>query len=324
MIIRDGTRMEQFSRNVVFTAQEGERHDSKWFYERSRGQILYARSRLTAAQSKKFEIEFPRSLEFGKTDLARYEYSSAGLPHVVSNGPQKVFAEFSKAMGEAWKKSDSGYDDLWFKRLIAKAIIYRKVRQEVPKQPWYESGILANIVTYALAKVFNDAGDGKHVLDIDAIWRRQEVSEPLVRALIIAAAEANAVISSPDPGVRLLTEWAKKQACWNWFKMRKLDYDDDFDSCLMLIDEDRRRKGDEKKKNKQDEGINAQNEVVTLGADFWSEVHEWGRQKKLLSPEDLRILRLCSSIGRVPPNEIASKHALKVLGRLRDQGFDGG
>lgn len=36
-------RMEQFSRSVIFTAREGERHDRKWFYERSRGQYINLR-----------------------------------------------------------------------------------------------------------------------------------------------------------------------------------------------------------------------------------------------------------------------------------------
>ena len=317
-------RMEQFSRSVIFTAREGERHDSKWFYERSRGQFINARGRLTLAQQKKFDLEFPKTQLFSKTDLAKYEFSATGQPHVVSRGAQKNFAEFAKDIGEAWAKSDAKYDELWYRRLIARALIFRRLETEVPKQPWYEGGYRANIVTYAMAKVFHDATDEKQVLDLDAVWRRQAVPDALSDALMVAAAEAHDVITHPPHGVRNMSEWAKQQASWNGLKSRKLDYDDAFDSCLVLIDEDRRRKGDEKKKKKQDEGINAQNEVVTLGADFWSEVHEWGRQKKLLSPEDLRILRLCSSMGRVPPNEIASKHALKVLGRLRDQGFDGG
>jgi hypothetical protein len=317
-------RMEQFSRNVIFTAREGERHDSKWFYERSRGQFINARGRLTLAQQKKFDLEFPKTQLFSKTDLAKYEFSATGHPHVVSRGAQKNFAEFAKDIGEAWAKSDAKYDELWYRRLIAKAVIFRRLETEVPKQPWYEGGYRANIVTYAMAKVFHDATDEKQVLDLDAVWRRQSVTDALSDALILAAAEAHEVITHPPHGVRNMSEWAKQQACWNGLKSRKLDYDDDFDGCLVLIDEDRRRKGDEKKKNKQDDGINAQNEVVTLGAGFWSKVQEWGRHKKLLSPEDLRILRLCSSMGRVPPNEIASKHALKVLGRMRDQGFDGG
>lgn len=105
-------RMEQFSRTIVFSPKPGERHDSKWFYERSRGQVLFSRSKLTVAQLKKYDLEFPKSQEFSKTDLAKYQYASIGLPYIVSKGPQKVFGEFSKSMGDAWSKSDSEFDEL--------------------------------------------------------------------------------------------------------------------------------------------------------------------------------------------------------------------
>ena len=71
-------RMEQFSRAVLFARKEGERHDSKWFYERSRGQFINARSKLTAAQLRKFDLEYPKSQLFSKTDLAKFELSAAG------------------------------------------------------------------------------------------------------------------------------------------------------------------------------------------------------------------------------------------------------
>ena len=277
-------RMEQFSRNVIFTAREGERHDSKWFYERSREQFINARGRLTLAQQKKFDLEFPKTQLYSKTDLAKYEFSATGHPHVVSRGAQKNFAEFAKDIGEAWAKSDAKYDELWYRRLIAKAVIFRRLETEVPKQPWYEGGYRANIVTYAMAKVFHDATDEKQVLDLDAVWRRQSVTDALSDALILAAAEAHEVITHPPHGVRNMSEWAKQQACWNGLKSRKLDYDDDFDGCLVLIDEDRRRKGDEKNRNKQDDGINAQNEVVTLGAGFWSKVPEKGAAQETAFP----------------------------------------
>lgn len=314
-------RMEQFSRTIVFPPKPGERHDSKWFYERSRGQVLFSRSKLTVAQLKKHDLEFPKSQEFSKTDLAKYQYASIGLPHIVSKGPQKVFGEFSKNMGDAWSKSDSEFDELWYKRLIAKAMIFRRLRNEVPKQAWYESGILANIVPFAIAKVFHDASDGKQLLDIDTVWRKQEVNEALVRALIIAAAEANAVISNPPPGVRLLTEWAKQQACWNALKDRKLSYDADFDTCLTLADTARTAKRDEKAKKTLTEGINAQSEVVTLGAEFWKDVLNWGRERKRLTPKDMQILEVCASMPRRIPSDLQARHALEALGRMRDQGF---
>src|SRR5690606_25738461 len=131
-------RIEQFSRRVIFAAREGMRHDSKWFYERSRGQFINARSRLTVAQRRKFDLEYPKSQLFSKTDLAKFEYSAMGKPHIVSRGAQKNFAEFAREIGEAWVKNEARFDELWYRRLIAKALIFRKLEAEVPRQPWYE------------------------------------------------------------------------------------------------------------------------------------------------------------------------------------------
>lgn len=315
-------RMEQFSRHIIFTAREGERHDTKWFYERSRGQFINARARLTAAQQKKFDLEFPKSQLFSKTDLAKFECSATGQPHIVSRGAQKNFADFAKAIGEVWSKSDSGYDELWYKRLISKAIIFRWLETEVPKQPWYEGGYRANIVTYAMAKVLSDASREKQVLDLDAIWRRQSVPDALQRALLLAAAEAHDVITHPPTGVRNMSEWAKNQACWNGLKGRVLKYDDDFEGCLTLVDTAKAAKRDEKARKAMTDGINTQSEVVTLGALFWSEALAWGRERKLVTPKDMQILEVCASMPRRIPSDLQARHAMDALVRLRDHGFE--
>lgn len=316
-------RIEQFSRSVIFTAREGERHDTKWFYERSRGQFINARGGLTAAQQKKFDLEFPKVQLFSKTDLAKFEFSAAGQPYIVSRGAQKNFAEFAKEIGEAWSKSEAKYDELWYRRLISKAIVFRWLETEVPKQPWYEGGYRANIVTYAMAKVFHDSNRENQLLDLDAIWRRQSVPEALQRALILAAAEANYVVTHPPTGVRNMSEWAKQQACWNGMKGRAIDYDEDFESCLTFVETARTEKRDEKTKKAITDGINAQSEVVTLGSGFWKEVLSWGRERKRLTPKDQQILEICTSMPRRVPSDQQSMHALDVLGRLRDQGFWG-
>lgn len=312
-------RMEQYSRSVIFTARSGERHDSKWFYERSRGQFINARSGLSPAQQKKFDLEFPKSQLFSKTDLAKFEYSAAGQPHIVSRGAQKNFAEFAKEIGSAWQKNDAKYDELWYRRLIAKAIIFRKLETEVPKQLWYEGGYRANIVTYAMAKVFHDANGEKQVLDIDAIWRRQEVTEALLSALLIAAAEANDIITHPPSGVRNMSEWAKQQACWNGLKARKLDYGSSFDSCLILAETARASERDEKKKKRETDGISAQSEVVNRGPEFWREILTRGVADRKLTLKDQQILQVCSSMPRQLPSELQSKHAMSILDKMNER-----
>jgi hypothetical protein len=316
--------IEQFSRKVIFTAREGKRHDTKWFYERSRGQFINARVQLTVAQQKKFDLEFPKAQLFSKTDLAKFEFSAGGQPHIVSRGAQKNFAEFAKEIGEAWSKSETRYDELWYRRLISKAIVFKWLETEVPRQPWYEGGYRANIVTYAMAKVFHDAHGEKQVLDTDAIWKRQSVSEALQRALLLAAAEAHDVITHPPTGVRNMSEWAKQQACWNGMKGRILNYDEDFESCLTLLETARAAKRDEKTKKAIEDGINAQSEVVTLGPDFWKDILAWARERKRLTPKDQQILEVCASIPRRVPSDFQSRHALDILCRMRAQGFGDG
>lgn len=150
----------------------------------------------------------------------------------------------------------------------------------MPKQPWYEGGYRANIVTYAMAKVFHDAMSDKQVLDVDAIWRRQAVSDVLLCVLLVAAAEANDVITHPPAGVRNMSKWAKQQACWNGRKGRPLAYDDDLASYLTLVESVQTAVRDAKAKKTLTEGNNAQSGVVNLGVEFWAKVIDWGKVER--------------------------------------------
>lgn len=314
-------RMEQISRSTIFPAPDNERHDSKWFYERSRGQYINERAKLKPTQQKKFDLEFPKTKLFSKTDLAKFVFSAWGYPHIVSRGAQKNFAEFAKEIGDSWSKSDAKYDDLWYKRLISQALIFRKLETEVPKQPWYEGGYRANVVTYAMAKLFHDANGEKQVLDLDTIWRRQTVPATLVDVLLVAAAAAHHVITHPPAGVRNMSEWAKQQACWNRLKTEELQYGDSLESCLVLIESARSNVRDARSERALTDGINAQSEVVTLGGAYWSKVLEWGRAKKRLTPKDLQIVQICATIPQRLPTDSQSLHAMKLLVRLKDEGF---
>lgn len=313
-------RMEQFSRSVMFTAREGERHDSKWFYERSRGQYINARGRLTPANQRKFDIEYPKAQLFSKTDLAKFEYSATGRPHIVSRGAQKNFADFAKEIGEAWAKDDARFGELWYRRLIAKAIIFRALESEVPKQSWYEGGYRANIVTYAMAKVFHDAESDDEVLDVDSVWRRQAISEALTEALLVASEAAHDVITHPPAGIRNMSEWAKQQACWNGLKNQKLAYGSNFESCLSSKSDAKAEVREDKGKKRLTDDIEAQTKAVNLGSAFWQGALEWGMARRALKPKEQQAIQACS---RRVPEPFQAQLALEALERLAEQGFDG-
>ncbi|MCH7807992.1 MAG: AIPR family protein, partial [Planctomycetes bacterium] len=93
-------RMEGFSRRLFAPSPEGTFRDSKWFYERARGQYLDARGGLSDAARKKFDLEHPKRQMFTKTDLAKFLNLWSLKPHVVSRGAQKNFADFAVGIGK--------------------------------------------------------------------------------------------------------------------------------------------------------------------------------------------------------------------------------
>ncbi len=165
-------RLQEFSRRILAPKGESAYQETKWFYERARGQYPDERGRRTESERKKFDLEYPRAQYFAKTDLAKFENSWAGLPHLVSQGAQKNFVAFQREVAKEWKKSESQFDETWFKRMIAKAIIFRRLEKVVPQQPWYEGGYRANIVTYSMAKLSYDMDCRERLVDLARFMHR--------------------------------------------------------------------------------------------------------------------------------------------------------
>ncbi|MBI6630355.1 AIPR family protein [Pontibaca salina] len=313
-------RTEELSRKVLARGEDGYR-DTKWFYERARGQYADERGRRTIAERKSFDAEFPRSQFLTKTDLAKFENTWACIPHIVSLGAQKNFAEFAKHIGKRWGSEGAAFDELWFKRMIAKAIIFRATEKLVSGADWYEGGYRANIVTYAISKLVHDAEERDKVVDLDAVWRYQDVSSDLKLALLVAAAEAQDVITHPPAGVRNFSEWAKKQACWKWLEERDLTYPEDFDRVLIPLDLANERAREARADKVVETSVEAELEVHRRGAPFWTEARNWARERGLLSPRENGVLETCAAIPNKMPSDKQCAIAMSALKKLQDEGF---
>lgn len=315
-------KMEEYSRRMLAPIGDTGYREHKWFYERARGQFADERARRTAAERKSFDAMFPKSQFFTKTDLAKFENSYRCKPHIVSFGAQKNFAELAKAIGEEWGRNDGApFDEVWFQRLIAKGIIFRALERLIPAQPWYTGGYRANIVTYAIAKVVQDAELRKQVIDLDAIWRMQRVPTDLERALLAAAEAANEVIINPPQGVRNMSEWAKKQACWAELAKKMVVYDPSFDLVLIDVESLRVVNRDKQTAKRQLNGIEAQREVVNQGQAYWSQLLAFGESIGKLAPRDASILQVCASIPHRVPTEKQCVAAVAIADKL-EQYYD--
>jgi hypothetical protein len=314
-------RIEELSRKVLAPAGDAGYRETKWFYERARGQYADERSRKTEAEKKKWDAEFPKSQFFTKTDLAKFENSWSGRPEWVSKGAQKNFAEFAKTIEKVWGRSGAKINEAWYRNLIAKAIIFRRLEKLVSAQEWYEGGYRANIVTYAIAKVAHDAKEMEKVVDLSRIWRAQAVPSNLEHALLVAAAEAQDIITNPPEGVRNMSEWAKTQACWKAFSERGLTYGDAFRQVLVDMEDARAEEDEVTEDENLTKSVEAQTRVFELGAAFWAEAKTWGRSQRLLSPAEYNTLEICAKIPSRLPTERQTEFALEILSKLEAKGF---
>lgn len=314
-------RMEEFSRRLLAPAAEGTNRETKWFYERARGQYLVERAKKSPAERRRFDLESPKAQYFVKTDLAKVEMSFRMQPDTVSKGAQKNFGTFAQTIGSEWSRSDGKFDETWFKRLIAKLIVFRHLEKTVPKQPWYPGGFRANIITYAIARVVFDAHEAEKLIDLDTVWRMQSVPRALNDTLLIAAEAAAAVITAPEAGVNNITEWAKKQACWATVARADVEYGEDFNDCVIDPEVARSTQRDDRRNTSMDSEIEAQQNVIAVGPEVWSRLREWGRLNRKFSPTEDGILRTCSMLpGRVPSGK-QSIIAEQIMERARDEGY---
>ncbi len=316
-------RMEEFSRRIYAPSPDGTFRQSKWFYERARGQYADARALLTTAKRRKFDLENPRSQLLSKTDLAKFLNVWHRYPHRVSLGAQKNFALFAKDIGEAWQKEPDRFNEAWYREAVAKAIVFRACEKIVSGQPWYKGGYRANVVAYAIAKMAHDVGEMKCAVDFQPIWDRQAPNDAMESGLARVAEAVHRVLVNPPSTISNVTEWAKKQACWDRASKLEIEWPKEFLDELISIEEENAAARAARREQKQLGSIEAQISVTEAGPEFWADALAWGRKRRLLTHTETGILTLAAQIPRKVPSPAQSERVVKTLLKLQEEGYDG-
>lgn len=314
-------RVENFSRRLYAPSPDGTFQESKWFYERARGQYADARAYKTTAQRRKFDIEYPRSQRFTKTDLAKFLNVWGGRPHEVSQGAQKNFAAFARRIGQAWKKVSNNFNEAWYRDAIAKAIVFKATERIVSAQPWYQGGFRANIVAYTIARIGHHVKEIGQAVDFEAIWRRQAPGPELKHTIAVVAERVNHILTNPPEEMRNVTEWAKKQACWNRASRIPVQWPAELDDALISAEDRRSAALSARREQRQLNGMEAQIAVLKAGGDFWADALAWGREQGLLTPTEIGVLTVAAGVPRRTPTDRQSLVVLRGLAKLRSRGF---
>lgn len=209
-------RIQALSRTVWAPARVGGQRQTRWFYERARGQYQDEKNRAgSTARARDFQTVNPPGQRFTKTDLAKFENTWEQQPHLVSLGAQKNFQEFALALAAAESRPEFTTQD--FERLVAKAILFRRAEQIVGSQKF--GGYRANIVTYALAYLSHHTAKR---IDLGRIWKEQDITVALAAAIEELSVLVHQQLTNPPSGRKNVTEWCKRPECWD--AVRAIEY----------------------------------------------------------------------------------------------------
>lgn len=317
-------RMEQISRRIFAPASGGAQYETKWFYERARGQYLQAQMRMTKSQKDKFIAQNPKNHVITKTDLAKYRITWIGVPQSVSKGAQTNFMKFAEMIDDAWAKSDSIFNEKYFKDTVSLAILFKHTEWVVSHQPWFEQGYRANIVTYSLAllhRLIREQFPGSD-LDLQLIWTRQQVPDVVTNELVRITKCVFDTITDPSRGTINVTQWCKRDACWDDVKKCRLKLFSDIEAVLVGKEEEKSSEKEAKRDQKLFSGVEAQTRVIELGAEYWIKVNEFVTIKKIsFSPDQMRAIKYAMRIPTQLPNAYQSTLLLSLLEEAKANGF---
>lgn len=315
--------MERLSRRIPAPAMEDAQYHTYWFYERARGQYQNEQSGLTQSQKRDFQRIHPRAQLVVKTDLAKFENSWRQLPHVVSFGAQKNFANFAEYICKEWGEDGLLFNnDPYFKEVIARAILFRAVEKLVSSAAWYEGGYRANIVTYSVAKLASMISLQKpgHILDFKGIWTRHAISEALGNQLETIAKEVVEAITTPPVAQMNITEWCKKKECWEKVLSLPIRLTDRLAAELVSPDEAREISREKRQLGTMDGGIHVVTDVIQRGTGYWGEILSWARTHSPVYGKEADLLRNASRNGWIP-TPLQAACLIKVSSRLEEEGF---
>jgi hypothetical protein len=315
-------RMEEFSRRVYAPAAEGTHRQTKWFYERARGQFMDAQAHKTEAEKKKFLLEYPKNQLFTKTDLSKFENLWEGIPHIVAQGAQNSFVAYASGIGKKWEKDEKNYNELYYKNAIAKAIIFRTTESIISHASWYIRDYRAQAVAYSIAFMANRIALEKKYFNFLAVWNSQKISKATEETLNIITEKVYFALTNPPSGITNIGQWAKRESCWKVIQELEIDLPNNFFNELLDKQDIEIDIKEAKKVQRIDNGIEAQKLVFKIAEQGrWCEIKKFGIENEMLTQQEISLFDIACTIPNKMPSEKQSLLIINALHNLEEIGL---
>jgi hypothetical protein len=122
----------------------------------------------------------------------------------------------------------------------------------------------------------------------------------------VAKVVSETINRTPIPNMDV-GEWCKKIDCWKNVQEAPIQLSNDFNKELLSSAEKSEILKDSRTQGRLDAKINAEIEVVTLGATYWKKLHEWSRNFEPLYGRDESLVIAATRTGWLPSDKQAKE-----------------
>ncbi len=318
-------RMEEISRRILAPTVAGSQIQTRWYYERARGQYLNDQAGMTGSQRGQFQLLNPRKQVIKKTDMAKVECCFGLQPEIACKGAEKAFTAFAEYVTDEWgdERKRLGYSDDWFRWAVARVILFRAAELCISKEPWYQGGYRAQIVAYTCARLVwlaMERSDGGG-LDYAKIWTQQQAGLVLERQIGRIGEAVAAVILKPPVAGRNISEWAKQQGCRKAVLDVRVTVVKEFDEWTISADQRKARLREQSSGGSIAQGLHSVREVCAREVAYWSALRDFCRARRILSPYDEEALGTACQVPRKVPTDSQATRLLQLVERATNNGW---
>lgn len=301
-------RIEDFSRKIYSPIINNQTYQTLWFFERARGQYDQPKMSKTKAERATYEKINLKSQKFTKTDLAKYLNASFMKPFDVSWGAEVNLTRFQLEMEKQWDKDKNVFNELFYKELIAKAILFKTIEKEISKQDWYiqNKAYRAQLVAYTFSKLVYEAQKNNNSeLNYKSIWDKQSVSNYLIEEIDKISKLAFDVLYDCNRQYSNIGEYCKRKECWENLKAIPYTLSNETIESLITKEEKKQENIIAKKEQKLNASVMVEIQIFNLGSNYWKNLLDKGVEQKLLNDKDIDLLnyaiKYCEGVIRISP-----------------------
>ena len=157
--------------------------------------------------------------------------------------------------------------------------------------------------------------------DLQSIWQRQSVSETISKVLEQISEQVFYRITDPNRPTINVTQWCKREGCWNSVQKIDLTLPADFENALIGRAEVKVAEKEARKDQAILSEVEAQVKILEYSADQWKKLLIFVSQKQMLTPDETTALKYACMIPAKMPSGYQSRKLLALLERAQSEGF---